>query len=91
LSGSVADGVGDACQCGDVDGNRWVAFGDALQIRLSLAGLGGLPFPERCSVAGFDGPNAADCDALDVVVLRRALQQLGPGLRQLCGPAHAWQ
>ncbi len=89
--GSLPDGVGDACQCGDVDGSLRVEQPDVDLLRLDLAGAGPPPLPERCSVAGFDGPNASDCDMLDVVVLRRALQQLGPGLLQLCGPAHAWQ
>ena len=88
---SFADGVGDACQCGDVDGSLRVEQADVDLLRLDLAGVGPPPLPERCSVAGFDGPDAAECDLLDVVAIERALLGLDPGLLQLCAPAHAWQ
>ena len=88
---SPPDGVGDACQCGDLDGSGSVTLGDLLLMRGEVAGLGGSPMPDRCSVTGFDGPDAAACDLLDIAVLARALGELGPGLVQLCAPAHAWQ
>ena len=88
---SPPDGVGNACQCGDLDGSGWVADVDLLLMRTQIAGLASPPLPERCSVAGFDGPDAGACDLLDVALLTRALDSLGPGLAQLCAPAHAWQ
>ena len=44
-----------------------------------------LPFPDKCNVAGKSG--AAECDVLDLVVLTRARETLGPGVAQICAPA----
>ncbi len=88
---SPPDGVGNACQCGDLDGSGWVADADLLLMRTQIAGGASAPLPERCSVAGVDGPDATACDLLDVAFLTRALDDLGPALKELCAPAHAWQ
>lgn len=84
--GSAPDGIGDACQCGDVTGNGVVTNGDALQIRRSLlvpptATLGD---PALCDVGG-----SASCSGADSLIIRRAL--LNPptaAISQQCAPAN---
>jgi len=86
VESSEPDGVGDACQCGDVDGDGKVLASDVDLVRLFLAGLvSDLPFPEKCNVAGEAG--AGGCGLLDWVVLTRARANLGPGVAQICAPA----
>lgn len=87
--GSSPDGVGDACQCGDVSGDGRVTIADAVLISRSLLvpPTADLPHPERCDVGG-----SAACTNADAVVLRRAL--LSPAtatIRPACTPAAAPQ
>ena len=83
--GGPPDGTGDACQCGDLDGNGVVSPADVLVFRDSLASPEGNPLTAealaKCSVVD-DG----DCDVLDVSVLRRALAAppLPPGIQPVC-------
>jgi len=82
--GSGPDGIGDACQCGDVSGDGRVDAGDVLLYRRHFAGVPS-PFAEDlCSVVG----GAAACDATDVVVMRRTLAGLPPGVSQHCAAAN---
>jgi glucose/arabinose dehydrogenase len=69
-AGSAADGIGDACQCGDVTGDGVVTLQDALAVSRSLLSppTATLARPERCD-ASADGR----CTLLDAVVIRRAL------------------
>jgi hypothetical protein len=87
VGGPGADGVGDACQCGDVVVDGRVLEADVAAVRDALAGN---PTPgadlTRCNVAGAAGPSAAECRIDDLVALRRALAGF-PGLAQLCAPA----
>jgi LmbE family N-acetylglucosaminyl deacetylase len=84
------NGVGDACECGDVDLTNVVGASDVNRIRGRLAGLPpgisatGLA---RCSVIG----SSTDCDVRDLAVLRRALHTppLGPGISRVCAAANA--
>ena len=86
VESSLPDGVGDPCQCGDVDGDGKVLQSDVDAVRLFLAEPAlALPFPDKCNVAGKSG--AAECDVLDLVVLTRARETLGPGVAQICAPA----
>jgi hypothetical protein len=91
-----ANGIGNACECGDTSDDGSVQPADVTDIRERLAGLpGSLAAPEKCSVQGpivaADGPDADalrdDCQVDDVVVIRRALAGRGPGIGQLCDPA----
>jgi hypothetical protein len=91
-----ANGIGNACECGDTSNDGSVQPADVTDIRERLAGLpGSLAAPEKCSVQGpivaADGPDADalrdDCQVDDVVVIRRALAGRGPGIGQLCDPA----
>ncbi len=68
--GSPPDGVGDACQCGDVNGDGRVTLGDAVLVqRASLSPpTATLPHPELCDVG-----SSAACTLADAVIIRRAL------------------
>jgi hypothetical protein len=96
--GSLApDGRGNACQCGDVSGDGGAQVNDATLIRRAFAGIGpGLARSELCNTSGSgdrrdqdqDGlPD--DCDLVDLVVLRRALVGLAPGIGTDCGLIHS--
>ncbi len=80
------DGIGDACQCADVDDDGIVDGADVDAYRDSLAdpaGLGLTPAGvEKCSA--IDSPEP--CEMLDVVVIERALEPtpLAPGIDQVC-------
>lgn len=84
-AGDAPDGIGDACQCGDVNSDGRVTGVDATLIARSLLGLppfpspGALPAPDRCDVGG-----AAGCDSTDAVLIRRATLGLTPSLRNVC-------
>ncbi len=85
-AGSAGDGIGDACQCGDVTGDGRVTIGDAVSIQRSLLvpPTATLSHPERCDVAGTGGA----CSTADAIVIRRAL--LSPpsaAITQQCAPA----
>ncbi len=80
-----SDGIGDACQCGDVDGDGWVTLADAVEIRRSLLNppTATLARPDLCDVGG----NAA-CTLTDALIVRRAL--LDPPtakIQPVCAPA----
>ncbi len=76
-----ADGVGDACTCGDIDGDGRAGLSDAAVLRRALAALGpGVVDPARCSVTG----GSRDCDAADVMALRGALADPAQGLEPVC-------
>ena len=86
---ATADGIGDACQCGDVDDDGDVDQGDADTYRDSLADPLLLPLTPagvaKCSV--IDGPGP--CEIVDVTVIVRALEvaPLLPGIAQVCTAA----
>jgi hypothetical protein len=68
---SKPDGVGDACQCGDVNGDGRVTTADAAAIEASVADPRGaiLARPELCDVGGW-----LRCTAEDAKLLARALE-----------------
>ncbi len=88
VAGAGPDGIGDACQCGDVDDDGLVDLADVGAFRDSLADPG-LPLTPagvaKCSV--IDGPGP--CEIVDVVVIQRALETpaLAPGIAQVCAAA----
>lgn len=76
------DGIGDACQCGDVTGDGRITIADAITIqRASLVPpTVTLAQPDHCDVGGFTG-----CSVGDAAIVRRAL--LVPAtaaIQQLC-------
>jgi Tol biopolymer transport system component/chitodextrinase len=82
---SAPDGIGDACQCGDVSGDGLVTLADTVGVQRSLLQppTATLAHPDRCDVGG-----PAGCSLFDAVVLRRAL--LAPptaAIGQQCAPA----
>ena len=86
-AGSGPDGTGNACQCGDLDLDGFVAAPDLGVYRSHLADPIGMPLGAPalalCDVAG---PGSA-CDALDVAVTLRAITGLGPGILPRCAAA----
>jgi len=88
--GSAPDGIGDACQCGDVTGDGRVTLQDAVAIARSLLvpPTATLAQPARCDVGGAASPGTAGCTLADAVLLRRAL--LTPptaSIQPVCPPA----
>jgi hypothetical protein len=80
---SVADNVGDHCQCGDLDLNGQILNdgSDVLMLRQVVAGL----VLTESSLALCSVSDAPDCDIKDVIVLARALaNQPGPPLAAAC-------
>ncbi len=72
---SAPDGVGDACQCGDVDANGRVTVSDALAVL--MVGMGWpLAAPALCDVDGDES-----CDPTDFFVLMAALSSGGGDLQ----------
>ncbi len=84
----LPDGIGDACQCGDVSNNGLVSNRDVSAFRDALAAgqVGSLAAPQKCRVNGALAP----CSIADLAILRRALEAAGPlepGIEQLCDAA----
>lgn len=71
-TGSAPDGIGDECQCGDVNGDGRVTATDSVLITRSLLTppTATLARRELCDVNGDDR-----CSATDAVIVRRALLQ----------------
>jgi hypothetical protein len=87
LDGTGADGVGDACQCGDVTGDGRITLADGIAIRRSLLvpPTASLTQPELCDVGG-----SAGCSIADALAISRALLQPPTAtIRPQCGPAVA--
>jgi hypothetical protein len=87
------NGRGDACECGDVSGDGGAQVNDATLLRRAFAGIGpGLARRELCNTTGpadlrDQDRNGLpdDCTLADLVVLRRALVGLDPGIGTECG------
>jgi hypothetical protein len=85
----IPDGIGNACQCGDVDDDGDVDDFDINRFRSSLALVPGSALTpagtNKCTVIETAGP----CDVLDVAVIERALEPppLLPGIAQVCTAA----
>ena len=69
-TGSSPDGTGDACQCGDVNGDGRVSLADAVMIRRSLLQppTSTQTRPTLCDVNG-----SGDCTIADSLVIQRGL------------------
>jgi hypothetical protein len=82
LATTLADGIGNGCQCGDPSDDGVVDGGDVTALRAFLAGsLAVLPAPQKCDVGG-----SAACDLIDSVRLRRALAGAASGIAHVCAP-----
>jgi lysophospholipase L1-like esterase len=84
-SSQPADGIGDACTCGDTDEDGGVDLLDWVVLARALAALGpGVGDPTKCSVVG----GSMDCDAQDAARVRASLAGLAalePVCRALVG------
>jgi hypothetical protein len=86
--GSPPDGIGDACQCGDVDNDGVVTMADSAVLAASLVGVGSygsvaaMPGANKCDVNG-DGV----CGVADKTIIARAVVGLAPGIKQVCPAA----
>ncbi len=74
-SGASYDGIGDACQCGEGDGDGTISNGaDLPNLRKHLMGEDAPDFePARCNVRN-DTVNTTQCNILDAILLKRALE-----------------
>ncbi len=84
-----SDGIGDACQCGDLSGDGLISSADADLLRNWLRAIApSAPALARCNVIGAAIPAGGDCRVDDWAVLERAVSgSLAPGIAQVCGPA----
>ena len=83
---SSPDGIGDACQCGDLDGSGQMDENDVAELRLHLAGFLSELAPktyQRCPAPTPTG----ECNIGDVVRLERAIAGLEPDVGQTCPAA----
>ena len=87
VDSTTPDGVGNACQCGDVSQDGIVDAGDIVAYRTYLSGNTSDPAVlAKCKV----GAGSPGCSIVDAAVLARALQPggaLAPGIGQLCTAA----
>ena len=69
-TGSAPDGIGDACQCGDLNGDGRLSIADAVVLQRSLLQppTATPARPDLCDVGG-----SAGCSLPDAIILRRAL------------------
>ena len=76
------DGIGDACQCGDVSGDGKVTNSDAVLMKRHLLGL-----PSNFNADFCDVNSDGACTNTDAVLVKRSILGLPPGIRQTCAAA----
>ncbi len=87
-SGSVgvlaADGIGDACQCGDANGDGVLTQADGFTILAHVLGVNPNPgIEDKCSVSGDDS-----CDLQDALAVFRVITGTDPtAVQQVCAAA----
>jgi hypothetical protein len=87
---SAPDGIGTACQCGDVDDDGFVTNWDGTLVRRagglsrgpSPNGPGDLAAPDKCDVGAPVG-----CSGLDGTLIKHAALGISPGVQQVCPAA----
>ena len=79
------DGVGNACQCGDLDGDGVVDASDVSWLRTCLAFPEALTSDGKAECARF--ATLGLCDVLEMVFLQRGLAGLDPEILQSCQAA----
>jgi hypothetical protein len=88
VASSVADGIGDACQCGDVTGNGIVNGQDAIAIKRHALGITPNPafaVPGNCDVTGNGVCNGQDANAVKRVALGASTPQFGQSCHNALG------
>jgi hypothetical protein len=82
--GLSPDGRGDACQCGDLDGDGAAGAGDVLAFRQHLADPAAFPIDtSKCRV----WRASPACDPAQLAVLWRAVLGAAPGVSPVCAAA----
>jgi uncharacterized repeat protein (TIGR03806 family) len=84
---SGPDGIGDACQCGDLYNDGRITSADATLLRNGIAAGGGSLNLALCNVHDPAAGPAGRCDLVDVVTLTRALARVAPGIAPRCRAA----
>jgi hypothetical protein len=94
LNTDLSDGIGKACQCGDVTDDGEVNSDDLDMLRDGLAGVAPISAPEKCNVweaADVSSQDemgvTPDCQMNDATVLERELSDKGPRIQSVCAPA----
>jgi hypothetical protein len=88
LAGPLPDGIGDACQCGEVTGDGILDGSDVLAMQQNLIGVASLgAHAPRCNVVGPPDGGISDCGLADITALVRAKVPLASLLAQVCQPA----
>jgi len=78
-----ANGIGDACECGDANDDGRVTPGDAAELREFLALVSpSVAAPQKCRVAA-----AGDCNIRDVAGIARVTSSLPPAIEPVCAAA----
>ena len=79
---NTPDGIGDACQCGDISGDGKITNTDSVLMKRHLLGLPSNFKADFCDVNG-----DTQCTNTDAVLIQRAVLGLPPGLGQTCPAA----
>ena len=87
-AGTPGNGIGDACECGEITNDGRVDAADVTLLRQRLANIGPALTPAqlaRCAVIG----NSATCNVRTVVAMRRAVAvpSLPPFIQPVCTAA----
>jgi hypothetical protein len=87
--GSPPDGIGGACQCGDLDGDEFVSTVDVDVLRLHLVDPIGSPLSAAAESLCALHAGSSDCDLTQVAILLRSLESppLAPGIAPACDAA----
>ncbi|MDB4806678.1 thrombospondin type 3 repeat-containing protein [Pseudomonadales bacterium] len=75
----IPDGIGDACQCGDVNNSGKVDNTDAILIKRYILNLPPGVDDQKCNVSV-----SAECSNTDAILIQRAILGLPPGIAQTC-------
>jgi len=96
-AGSPPDGIGDACQCGDVNNDGFVTGTDATLIKRASVDLspytGGIaaPYPAVVGPGQLDpfkcGVSTATCNGTAGTIIQQTSIRLAPGVQQTCTAA----
>ncbi len=79
----AGEGIGDACQCGDVNNDGAVTAPDRARLRQKLAAqIAEVDAPRKCGVL-----RAGECAVPDASELARAVQGMQPPAKQVCPAA----
>jgi hypothetical protein len=84
---SGPDGIGDACQCGDLLNDGRITSVDTAALRSALANGASSLNLALCNAHDPAGAAPGRCDLVDVVAMTRGLAGVSPGISQRCRAA----